>query len=172
MNCEDSETLMADAASGELSDTDRPAFEAHLAECAKCRLELESLQRTVAQMRGLPGASGVGDVPDLRAKTILAATGGLEDRWSEKLVSHQQPGRGLRRPGGGVFRFAASVLLAFAAGYGVHAGLMTGVSVPGNHHVVKGEPVTLTHALVSAHRQNPSRSDLANCLAAMFHPTR
>ena len=181
MTCEDLEMLMADAAAGELSEADRPTFEAHLAECAKCRLELDSLQRSLEQMRLLPSPSKAGDIPDRRAKMIFAppsaATGRWADRSIEKPSSHPGSPRGLRPLGGGktalrLFRYAASVLLAFAAGYGVHAGLMMGGSGSGEHRVGQIETVTLTQALVSTHRQNPSRSDLANCLAAMFRQTR
>ena len=58
-DCEDFEMLTADALGNELSEADRPAFEAHLAQCEKCRREYETASRTVSMMRALPGPTRV-----------------------------------------------------------------------------------------------------------------
>jgi hypothetical protein len=77
---------------------------------------------------------------------------------------------------GGVFRYAASILIAFTAGYALHAGLILSDArrsavverpqgatpdVPGGN---------LQQALVDAHVRKPARSDLAKCLIAMAKP--
>ncbi len=110
MTCEDFEMLMADALGGELSPADRPVFEAHLAECEDCRREYESASKTVSTMRELPGPERL---------TIR--------REGDRLVIDKAPARVLRSPWwsrGGVLRYAASILIAFTAGYALHAGLL------------------------------------------------
>ena len=59
MNCEDVEMLLADALGDELADADRAAFEAHLAECERCRREYETTRAAVQSMRALPGPQRV-----------------------------------------------------------------------------------------------------------------
>ncbi len=165
MNCTDFEVLLADALGDELSVADRPAFEAHLAECEKCRREYETALRTVTTMRALPGP----------ARATVRREG-------NRLVIDDRPPHALRVPWwlrGGVFRYAASILIAFAAGYAVHAGLMmTEVGRPVDRLVQKDDgieaptsPNSLQRALVHTHVRNPARSDLAKCLIAMAKPT-
>ena len=47
MDCQAFEMMMAEALGDELSPEDRPAFEAHLASCDRCRREYESACATV-----------------------------------------------------------------------------------------------------------------------------
>ena len=49
--CEDRLVAIIDAASGELSSRDRASFDAHIAGCAGCRLELEELGGTETLLR-------------------------------------------------------------------------------------------------------------------------
>lgn len=174
MNCQEFEILMADALGDELSPADRPAFEAHLAQCARCREEYESAGRAVETMRTLPGPRRV----NVR-------------REGDRLVIEEPRSAGLGERGTsrrsrfafsrfrGVFRYAASVLIAFTAGYAVHAGLM--VTDAGRQTLVQvpltpeentaQKPTTpgrdFRSAIVSAATGKPSRSDLAKCLVAM-----
>lgn len=165
MNCTDFEALLADALGDELCAADRPVFEAHLAECQKCRREYETALRTVTTMRGLPGP----------VRTTVRREG-------DRLVIDDRPSHGQRVPWwfrGSVFRYAASILIAFAAGYAVHAGLMmTEVGRPVGPLVQEDQgvesqtsPSSLQRALVHTHVRNPARSDLAKCLIAMAKPT-
>ena len=54
MNCEEFQMLLADTLGGELPDAQRPAFEAHIAECSQCRREYESMRETVCSLLSLP----------------------------------------------------------------------------------------------------------------------
>jgi anti-sigma factor RsiW len=174
VNCEEFEILMADALGDELSPSDRPAFEAHLAACARCREEYESATETVVTMRSLPGPRRVAVKREGNRLVI-------EDARNAGLV-----GAGPRRSITGswrVFRYAASVLIAFAGGYALHAGLM---AADASRRAVQmtaagpGDPVapaltksdSLQSAIVSAHVRNPARTDLAKCLVALAHTRR
>ena len=106
MKCQDFETLMADALGNELAPADQPTFEEHLAQCDTCRHEYATACETLATMRRLPGPEPVTLKHD-------GARLGIEDA-----------PMGTRRPLRGAFRYAASVLIAFTAGYALHAGLM------------------------------------------------
>ncbi|GAF95163.1 unnamed protein product [marine sediment metagenome] len=165
MNCTDFEVLLADALGDELSAADRPVFEAHLAECEKCRREYETALRTVTTMRELPGP----------ARATVRREG-------NRLVIDDRPPHALRMPWWfrrGAFRYAASILMAFAAGYAVHAGLMMTEGGRRVEHIVQTDegieaptsPNSLQRALVHTHVRNPARSDLAKCLIAMAKPT-
>ncbi len=198
MNCSDFETLMADALGNELSPADRPVFEAHLGECPKCREEYESSRRAVATMRELPGPARVtvrreGDrlvIEDKPPKYVSgkdsAARRGLLGTVASILVGSASRGRGLQPAArGALFRYAASVLIAFFAGYALHEVAISDTPAAG----LSGKPSvqdrpppaddpnstlpdydrrhTLRGALVSAHARRPARSDLAKCLVAM-----
>lgn len=189
MTCEDFDILMADALGDELSDADRPAFEAHLAECEKCRREYETASRAVVTMRELPGPERItvrreGNRLVIEDKRAAARAAGFSLRGREPgapLSRWFGYPRGLKpaaRRFGGVFRYAASILIAFTAGYALHAGLMlTDVGRP-VVHVAQPDDVSteaasvgnLQQALVNAHVRKPARSDLAKCLIAMAHP--
>ena len=174
MTCEDFETLMADALGNELSETDRPAFEAHLAECEKCRREYETASKTVVTMRQLPGPERItfrreGDRLIIDEKR---AAGFGPRRGPDELT------RATRR-WGGVFRYAASILIAFTAGYALHAGLILSDArrpAPQSEEEIPGlirvgpSAGNLQQAFVNAHVRKPARSDLAKCLIAMAKP--
>ena len=177
MNCKDFESLMADALGGELAARDRPAFDAHLKTCERCRSDLESALAALERMRSLPG-------PDPAVELRSAA-----ERPSPRRPPAPVP-NATHWQLGGLLRYAASVLIAFAAGYVVHPladsaspsstperiverdpeAEVSGARVPGQG---SGLPVTLGRsfeaALAGAHRRSPSSSDLTKCLIAMFH---
>jgi hypothetical protein len=84
------------------------------------------------------------------------------------------------RAAGGVFRYAAGLLIAFICGYGLHVGLTVAntarqsqriVQVYGdNRTAAETEPVnSFQSALANTYVRNPARSDLAKCLLAMSH---
>ena len=170
MNCEDFEILMADALGDELSPADRPAFEVHLAECATCREEFDSNQKALGTMRALPGPRRVNVrregnrlvIEEPRAANSSTVT--RRQRWLTALAAR------------GVFRYAASVLIAFTAGYAVHAGMMA-ADKAGQQPVTrleKSPPAdgSFQHVLLSTHARKPSTSDLAKCLIAMARVQR
>lgn len=178
MNCEDFEALLADVLGGELSGTDRSAFEKHANECERCRDEYDSLRLAVDRMRTLSGPRRVTINHGHNPKISGSAPGGMA--------------RGLRLLSKGVFRYAASVLIAFVAGYALHAGLMIGAATSERATLVQDDAQTfghtsmtssahsatpttlirvdnrLKHALINAHERNPTRSDLAKCLMAVL----
>ena len=163
MNCEDFENLLADALGNELAATERPRFEAHLAECDRCRREYETSLRTIAAMRALPGPRQV-----------------HIERQGTRLILQDSaaPAPPRRRLGGGMLRYAASVLIAFVSGYALHTGLMIAELGKDDSLIVRPPQVTssdpssesLQNALVAAHQLDPGRSNLAKCMIAMFPP--
>ncbi len=198
MNCNDFEALMADALGNELSPVNRPLFEAHLDECPKCRGEYETTRRAVATMRELPGAARVtvrreGDrlvIEDkspqrVGDKDITTPRSRLRTVASNLLRS-TFGGRGMQpATRGALFRYAASVLIAFSAGYALNEVAVSNQSSLGSSGK-QGVPMrppkaddpnsplqdynsrhTLRGALVSAYAQRPARSDLAKCLVAI-----
>lgn len=177
MNCEEFENLLADALGDELLPEDRSVFDEHLVSCQRCRLEYESSREAVAAMRTLPGPQRVSVRQEGNRLVIQddERTGGSP--------------RGLRRGGGlppaarwtsGVFRYAASVLIAFMAGYIAHATLVVQSGAPRKDGIVEvpeskteiGRQESLQGALVSAYTRNTARSDLAKALIAMARPNR
>ena len=78
---------------------------------------------------------------------------------------------------GGFFRYAASVLIAFAAGYALHAGWMATdtlrrVEMPPREASEQKEPEPgsdFQGALAYAHNRSPSSSHLAKALMAVAH---
>lgn len=198
MNCNDFETLMADALGNELSPADRPIFEAHLRDCLKCRGEYESTRRAVATMRELPGPARVtvrreGDrlvIEDKPPKHVSGKANtvrrGRLRTVASSLLGPALGGRGMQPAArGALFRYAASVLIAFSVGYALNDGAVGNQSPVGG----SGQPTvpirpsqaddpnsplpdynrhhTLRGALVSAYAQRPARSDLAKCLVAI-----
>ena len=180
MNCEQFESLLADALGDELSAADRPAFDEHLRACARCRREYESSSAVLSAMRSLPGPSIVS--VDVRwsdgvpfARVAWTTKKRVTLRWSAAL------------------RYAAAIVIAFAAGYfyraervslavkpGVGPTMLTRSSnergvpdVPGNREqFAHASPRSFEAALAGAHLQDPSRSDLAKCMIAMFATSR
>jgi anti-sigma factor RsiW len=163
MNCEDCELFMADAIGEELDPSQRASFSAHLAQCPKCREEYESAMRAVKTMRELPGPRHVAVRREGDRLVILGRSAA--------------PFRLGRLFSGGVFRYAASVLIAFAAGYALHAGWMATepprrVEMPPAETSEQEERVPgsdLQGALAYAHNRSPSSSHLAKALMAVAH---
>ena len=180
MNCKEFENLLADAVGDELSDEDRARFESHIASCETCRREFASLASAVTQLGTLPappqvsirhegGRLVIGDAVDGAGRAASVPT---------------------RRPSG-MLRFAASILIAFTAGYGMHAGMMmygeaSGVpvvGVDGNTRLGGDEPASVAApahgarmghrhgsfraAFAQAHLAAPGQPALAQCLMAM-----
>lgn len=194
MTCQDFETLMADALGDELSSGDRATFEAHLAECEACRLEYESARRTVVAMRELPGPTRVKIRREGSRLVIDESDEADSDRREDRTGA--AAGTGARRARGvpisskqvplavrlssGVFRYAASIMIAFVAGYAFHAGLLitdamrtdVGVVQPVNVAPTGRQAGSFQRALVDAHQRNRGSSGLAKCLIAMAHGTR
>ncbi len=177
MNCEEFENLLADALGDELSPEDRPVFEEHLGSCERCRLEYESSREAVAAMRALPGPQRV-SVRREGNRLVIEDDDGVR----------RSPGR-VRRNGGlsraawwrsRVSRYAASVLIAFTAGYIAHAALVVQETPMPRGGIVQvpesktrtGQQESLRGALVSAYTRNTARSDLAKALIAMARPNR
>jgi anti-sigma factor RsiW len=170
MNCKEFESLLADALGDELSSEDRPAFEEHLADCQRCRLEFESTREAVAAMRALPGPQRVSVRREGNRLVIQ------DDDRTGPVPRGLHRGEGLppvARWTRGVFRYAASVLIAFTAGYIAHAALVVQETpIPRNEIVKVPGSKTLGGALVSAYTRNAARSDLAKALIAMAKPNR
>jgi anti-sigma factor RsiW len=179
MNCERFESLLADALGEELSAANRPAFEEHVRACERCRREYESASAALAAMRSLPAPPvatvGVAKNGNAQAGFGRSATKPYVLRWSALL------------------RYAAAIVIAFGAGYLYRAEQPLLTATPGvgpaatvgsiDVHGVRGAPSNrelLAHAsprsfeaaLAGAHLQNPSRSDLAKCMIAMFATPR
>jgi anti-sigma factor RsiW len=164
MDCNKFDMLMADAWGGELTEADRPAFEAHLAKCERCRREYETGLTALSAMRSLAGPRQV-----------------RVERRGSRLILHDPTVPTRRAPGllrRGLLRYAASVLIAFTAGYALHAGLMvSGLPakerpVPTHQVAETGESSdeSLEKAILTAHRRNAGRTNLAKCMIALFPP--
>jgi anti-sigma factor RsiW len=190
MNCEDFEMLLAEALGDELASSDREPFETHLAQCPRCRRDYETARDAVAAMRELPGPQRVNVVREGNRLVIeeigtagvspTAGVRGVPGRVRPRLLGYAAP---LVRS---VFRYAASVLIAFGAGYALHAGLMLSGDSPiadagrtgklrmdtDQPAYVSSAPTSFQRALTSTHMSNPARSNLAKCLIAMAHGKR
>lgn len=159
MNCEDFQLLLADALGGELSDTQRPAFETHIAQCSPCRREYESMRETVCSLLSLPVAQQV-SVRRVGGRLILSES----SRGTMTAFSY------------GLLRYAAGLMIAFTAGYALRA-ILTPREVASHDGVVQvvsagSKRGTLQGAIAGAHLRNPARSDLAKCLSAMYDTRR
>lgn len=159
MKCEDFQMLLADALGGELSDAQRPGFEAHVAECSQCRREYESMRETVCSLLSLPEPQPV------RVRRV----GG------RLILSESSPGA-MVAFSHGLLRYAAGLLIAFTTGYALRATL-----TPRDNAIRDGvvqvadagsKRDTLQLAIAGAHLRNPARSDLAKCLSAMYDTRR
>jgi len=173
MNCEEFEPLLADALGDELSPTDRVAFEEHVARCDACRGEYESARRTLSELRSLPAPRRV-STNDIATVLVPGTTLPLRTRKSgteRSTPSHPAPHRSVIR----VLRYAASLLIAFTAGYALHAGLTLSANFPpspiASERARSGDGVYNVHTLEAAftrvHLQKPARSDLAKAMIAM-----
>ncbi|MEK6674436.1 MAG: zf-HC2 domain-containing protein [Planctomycetota bacterium] len=133
MGCEDYQLLMADALGNELAESDRCRFEDHLAACETCRREYEASSKSVQMLRSLPEPSEM----DLARN---------QHEWVGSESARQPIRRGLvtssRLRSMRILRQAASIALAFTAGFGVH-GMWTASRFP------SGTADTLQHSFVS-----------------------
>jgi len=159
MNCEEFELLLADELGGELADSNRAAFEDHVASCAACRREHESLVGAVGRLQSLPTAPGVrvermGDRLLLTPSPTASGHRSWSMRWSR-----------------GLLRYAAGVAIAFLAGYfarGAASPHATGVGPPGIVSTAALPGRDLQSAVATQFSRNPGRSDLAKGLLAMY----
>jgi len=160
MNCEDFQMLLADTLGDELSDAQRPGFEAHVARCSKCRLEYESMSGTVRSLRSLP------EPQPIRVRRV-----------GRRLILSESSHRAMTSLSFGLLKYAAGLMVAFTAGYALRAGLAPRDAAPGGGaviHLADAGPKrgTLQVAIAGAHLRNPARSDLAKCLSAMYDSRR
>lgn len=183
MKCTDVDELLADAWGHELTGDRLAEFDAHLRECESCRRQFEEGAKALEAMRSLSGPP--------------AATAWREGDRPAFEFRVPSPGARPRRQASHLLRLAASVLIAFTAGYGLHAGLMmrdaataaSSEQIPGligqepqqtagGSHPNDADPIdsdnreTLRTALASAYARRGSRSHLATCLIAMSGPGR
>jgi anti-sigma factor RsiW len=153
MKCEDFETLLADALGEELSLQDRGELERHLAECAACRGEYQSLRATVSAAQSLP--------PPMRITV---------ERIGDRLILSESPiDRRAYAPSWFLtaLRYAASILLAFWAGYALHGASSRG----GQDQVARdggSQGRTVQVAFADAHLRKPQSSDLAKGMMAVW----
>ncbi len=162
MNCNEVELLFAEAIGDELDASHRASLHAHLAVCESCRGEFEGLSKTVTGM-----------------KTIDPPSRLSVERIGDRLVigrSLHRSGRRMQPVLWAACRYAASVLIAFLAGYTLHARLpqvnapqpldSAPARSPGHHGV------SFESALVSAHMHNPAGSGLATGLKILADSRR
>ncbi|MDO8630124.1 MAG: zf-HC2 domain-containing protein [Phycisphaerales bacterium] len=176
MNCERFESLLADALGDELSSANRQTFEEHLRTCERCRHEYESSSAALSALRSLPAPSvvpaSVAEAHSIRHSDTAPTIKRVAPRWLSLL------------------RYAAAIVIAFAAGYfyraeraslavkpGVGPATVAYVSdEPGvlgdRERFAQASPHNFEAALAGAHLQDPSRSDLAKCMIAMFATRR
>lgn len=108
MNCHTCEELFADALGGELSEAQRGEFDAHLADCPACRAAFAGDSAAVGALRSLSAP-----VPQTLEST--------REAWGR--TTHPASAPGAPHPGhhrvlgAGPARLAASLLIAFTAGY-------------------------------------------------------
>ncbi len=81
MNCRDIESMLADYLGDELDASDRARFEAHLASCAHCSVEVKDLQRTQTALQDLPGVSPADAARRTSALEIRRRAG-----WTERIL--------------------------------------------------------------------------------------
>jgi anti-sigma factor RsiW len=187
MKCDDFEVMLAEALGGELSDADRPLFERHLAGCAVCRSDYESGLATVARLRGLPAADAERALVD--AARMAEEAAGSPGSFAHQVALTPDPspkGRGgvgprpipmpRKRWGFAGLRYAASVVIAFSAGYAVNGlggtkGAGEGSMQPAMFESPAKEQLasaTFGAAYAETYQRQPSRSELSRCLTAVF----
>ncbi len=165
MNCERFMELLAEALGDELPPTVQTEFETHLASCARCHREYQSMQDTMATLRQLPPAPEV-SIRRLDDSLVFGRSTDLR--------------RFARLRLGVMFRYAAIILLAFLVGFATRGGPDVAPGVP---HVEErsspppqpprlDEDNTFRTALACAHRQNPSSTRLTKLLVALYSPDK
>jgi hypothetical protein len=106
MRCEDAAARAAESLTGALADADRAALVQHLATCARCREEYDTLRRTWQLL---------GEVPSPAPEPL-----DVRDRFDAALSGHLQragsPRRWLSRYGGLAAAAAAALVVGLAAG--------------------------------------------------------
>ena len=165
MNCERFVELLADALGNELPSTTQTDFDTHLASCAKCRREYQSMQDTVSTLRQLPPAPQVA-IERLNDTLVLGRPMDLRRSITQRLS--------------GLLRYAAVILLAFSAGFASRSGsAIAPTDRPGAGdgsrwmQPAEGDADgTVRMALVTAHRQRPGSTKLTKLLVALHSPTQ
>jgi anti-sigma factor RsiW len=147
MKCEEFEMLMADALGDEITGTDALAFEQHIAQCNKCSAEYQSLKRSLQTLHSLPGPDHV-SVERLGDRLVISPVCGA-------------PRARLHRFGLATLRYAATILIAFVAGYSWH----TEPAAPQVNPEAPSEAIE--QRFVDIHAQKPERSHFAKCLLAV-----
>ncbi len=178
------ESLLADAVGGELTEEDKIRFEQIIEGSPELRREYESALATVAALKRMPGPTALrtGDAESLLAE--IRASSQLSQEPQKNDESQLDPKQRLdlnpRRhgaPRGFAFRYAASVLIAFTCGYGMHAYLMMQADPPTSAQSVVAsvdqtptvaKSTTLEATMMDAYRRRPRQPALATCMAAML----
>ncbi len=180
MNCEQFENSLPDALGGELSADQRAEFDKHVRVCERCRREFESTSAALSAIRSLPA-------PPVEAMAIgrdrFVTEAEFAPRTSGGPILQLHP----------LLRYAAVIAIAFVAGYVVRAGLTPSISsrevVPGSavesrpgvdapefpritERFASAHSGSFEAAFAGAHLKNPSGSDLAKCMVAMFSNRR
>ena len=163
MNCEQYESLLADVLGGEASSADRTLLEAHCATCEPCRRDYASSVEALSAMRSLQSPTAIlpFDSSSAAASRGIGQTRPTLPFWM------------------GIARYAAGIVIAFSAGYLFHAtrsmspvgiSKRPGVTVMHSMHETEIDAPArrFEAALASAHMKNPSQSDLAKCMIAVF----
>ncbi len=146
LDCEQLELLLADALGDELSNSDRRDFDAHLEICDACRLEYQSLMKTLNITRDrLSGTDAMTESPDRRPTIRIRRTSG----WA-------------------LVRYAAAIVIAFGAGYAMRAIRQAGNEPDVIATNVKVTPATIQERLVIAHQRAPHASSFAKSMLAVM----
>ncbi len=169
MKCEEFEMMIAESLGSELAESDRPALEAHLAECPRCREELRAAEGLLLTMRSIPGPTG------------QEVFGGRPESIGSSDPRFQESSAWILRKSVPLLRYAAIILAAFGAGYFVrstnvsmerdgvdHAATVDSIARKARPDPDGNEMRTFEAALSGAYRRNPGGSDLAKCMRALF----
>lgn len=165
MNCEQCEQLMADALGGELSESDRGPFEAHLAACPQCRGDYQSSRVALAAMRSLPEPPRNGLRREGDRLVFGPAAHGAGSSWRRWVAS--------------AARYAAVIVLAFFVGYAARAlrtpqaaleSLARTESEPRTERRVEAaaSQETVRLALIGEMARDRSRPEFAKCMSVLF----
>ncbi len=160
MNCSDFESLLAEALGHELDPADQAAIEVHLSECGRCRQEYDASCAALDRVRDLPAPPRVSIYREGPRLVIGPA---------------HSPAKRARRTTAALLRYAAVILLAFAAGYAYRSPARPQAPTTPAHHAANDGPhpdgprrPTLRTALAAAHSSGPNRSDLAKCMSSLL----